>query len=159
MEKICIVKRRNKSIQEIGRETTHVLTNNFNTQRNKDYIFKELNEDKNHVLSFNLTPEQCDSIRPNGHIQSLLNEKSADLSLDIQQHNNGQIISKFDFKKDKAVKLPKTKHVCQMLQISTSLLRKLVKEEKIKSYKLGRLRRFSLEDIIEYLTENEKFGN
>jgi len=36
---------------------------------------------------------------------------------------------------------------------------KLVKEQKIKSYKIGRLRRFSLEDILEYLTENEELAN
>jgi excisionase family DNA binding protein len=33
---------------------------------------------------------------------------------------------------------------------------KLVKEERLKSYKLGRLRRFSLEDILNYLTENNE---
>lgn len=159
MEKICIAKRRNKSIQEIGRGVTRALTNNFNIPRNKDYVLKELNEDKNHVLSFNLTPEQCEIIRPNSHIQSLLNGTSRALSLDMHQHNDGQIIFKFYFKKEKTVKLLKTKHVCQMLQISTSFLKRLVKEEKIKSLKLGRLRRFSLEYILEYLTENEKPGN
>jgi len=31
---------------------------------------------------------------------------------------------------------------------------KLVREKKLKSYKLGRLRRFSFQDVLNYLTEN-----
>jgi len=44
-------------------------------------------------------------------------------------------------------------------QISKSFLRKLIRTRRIKSYKLGRLRRFSLEDILEYLTRNEYLEN
>ncbi|MFQ5963037.1 MAG: helix-turn-helix domain-containing protein [Candidatus Scalinduaceae bacterium] len=69
------------------------------------------------------------------------------------------MVFEFNFKKEDTPKLLKTKHVCQILQISTSFLKKLVKEEKIKSYKLDRLRRFSLEDILDYLTKNEEFKN
>lgn len=43
-----------------------------------------------------------------------------------------------------------------MLQVSSGFLMKRVKEKKLKSYKLGRLRRFSLEDILNYLTENNE---
>jgi len=47
--------------------------------------------------------------------------------------------------------------VCQMLQVSRSFLQKLVHENKIKSYKLGRMRRFLLEDILEYLSSEVDF--
>jgi excisionase family DNA binding protein len=43
-----------------------------------------------------------------------------------------------------------------MLQVSSGFLMKLVKGKKLKSYKLSRLRRFSLEDILNYLTENNE---
>lgn len=42
-----------------------------------------------------------------------------------------------------------------MLQISRSFLTKLIKAGQMKSYKLGRLRRFLLEDILEYLSQGE----
>ena len=42
-----------------------------------------------------------------------------------------------------------------MLQISKSFLIRLVKGKKIKSYKFGRLRRFLLTDVIEYLSFSE----
>jgi len=45
-----------------------------------------------------------------------------------------------------------------MLQISKSFLQKLVNEKKINSYKLGRRRRFLLEDILEYLSNDDVFA-
>ena len=48
-----------------------------------------------------------------------------------------------------------SQHVCQMLQISKSLLMNLVKAGKIRSYKIGKLRRFLLEDILDYLSKSE----
>jgi excisionase family DNA binding protein len=44
-----------------------------------------------------------------------------------------------------------------MLQVSRSFLQKLVHGNKIKSYKLGRMRRFLLEDILEYLSSEVDF--
>ena len=50
----------------------------------------------------------------------------------------------------------KSIHVCQMLQIGKSTLMTLVKSRKIRSYKIGRLRRFLLEDILDYLSKSEE---
>jgi excisionase family DNA binding protein len=41
-----------------------------------------------------------------------------------------------------------------MLQISRSFLQKIIHEKKLNSYKLGRMRRFLLEDILEYLSSD-----
>ncbi|MCE5212327.1 MAG: helix-turn-helix domain-containing protein, partial [Deltaproteobacteria bacterium] len=48
--------------------------------------------------------------------------------------------------------------VCQMLQVSRSFLQKIIHENRIKSYKLGRMRRFLLEDILEYLSNDAEFA-
>ena len=45
-----------------------------------------------------------------------------------------------------------------MLQISRSFLQKLINEKKLNSYKLGRMRRFLLEDILEYLSNDVEFA-
>ena len=153
MEKIYLVKGRNKSIQEIGRESPLALRNNFGTQRNKLYEFKELNKDEHKILSFGLTPEQGEHLRSNCYFQSLLTGTAKTLSLNMERRNEGQFVFNFHVEKDTSLRLLKAKHVCQMLQVSSGFLRKLVKAEKIKSYKLGRLRRFSLEDVLVYLTE------
>ncbi|MDR4505427.1 MAG: helix-turn-helix domain-containing protein [Candidatus Scalindua sp.] len=156
MEKICIVKRRSKGIHETGGEAPRTFSEIFDTDENRSPAFEEVKGDKDNAVSFRLTPEQCEYLRPIGHIHSLMEGSPNVLSLDTERKSDGQIIFKFHFneKKEKSLKLLKPKHVCQMLQISTSFLSKLVKEEKIKSHKLGRLRRFSLDEVIEYLTSN-----
>jgi excisionase family DNA binding protein len=46
----------------------------------------------------------------------------------------------------------KPDQVCRMMQISRNSLNRMVKEKKIKSHKIGRLRRFSLKEIIEAMS-------
>ncbi|MDP6923647.1 MAG: helix-turn-helix domain-containing protein [Candidatus Scalindua sp.] len=60
----------------------------------------------------------------------------------------------FHFGDADSMKLLKTKEACRMMQVSAGFLMKLVREKKLKSYKLGRLRRFSFQDVLNYLTEN-----
>ena len=43
------------------------------------------------------------------------------------------------------------KEICQMLQVSRHTLDRIVRTGCIKSYRVGRLRRFSAEDIMDYL--------
>ncbi|TVM03372.1 MAG: hypothetical protein CV087_05350 [Candidatus Brocadia sp. WS118] len=155
MEKLCIVNRRKKSIQEVGKETAHDLLDNGNMFREKEPLFESLPVDSDYVLSFNLTSEQCAFVQSNDHIKSLLDSTSSGFRLDMQHSEDGHIVFKFCFDKVDIEKMLKTEHVCQMLQVSKSFLMKLVKEKEIRSYKMGRLRRFSLKDILEYLTEKK----
>jgi len=90
-------------------------------------------------------------------VKYFLNGDATGVSLDIQRHTEGQIIFNFQFKKvEDIVRMLKAKHVCQMLQISNSLLMSLVKSKKIRSYKVGRLRRFLLQDVLDYLSRSEE---
>ncbi len=156
MEKICIVKRRNAISNELRKENTYALTNYRGIHSEENYVFEEPNENKNHDLSFNLTSEQSELIRSNHRIKSLINGEANSFVLNMQKEENGQTVFNFDFGEPDTVKLLKTKEVCHMLQVSSGFLMKLVKGRKLKSYKLGRLRRFSLEDILNYLTENNE---
>lgn len=52
------------------------------------------------------------------------------------------------------VRMLNTKSVCEMLQISRSHVAKLIREKHIKSYKIGRSRRFSLEDVLEFVNKS-----
>ncbi|MCF6153815.1 MAG: DNA-binding protein [Candidatus Brocadia sp.] len=153
MEKLCIVRRRKKSLQEVGKEVIHELMDNGSMCREKESSLENLSGENDNVLSFPLTPEQCGFVRSNNHIKSIINGTSHGFHLDMQDYENGHIIFKFCFDKVDIEKMLKTEHVCQMLQVSKSFLMKLVKEKEIRSYKMGRLRRFSLKDILEYLTE------
>jgi excisionase family DNA binding protein len=68
---------------------------------------------------------------------------------------NGRIVFNFRIKTDDTLKMLTVTQVGQMLQISKSFLLRLVKAKKIKSYKFGRLRRFLLTDVIDYLSFSE----
>jgi excisionase family DNA binding protein len=43
------------------------------------------------------------------------------------------------------------KEVCQILQVSRSFLKRLTARGELKGYKIGRMRRFLLEDVLEYV--------
>lgn len=156
MEKICIVKRRNNISNELRKEDAYSLANNCGLHSEGNYVFEEPDENKIHDLSFNLTPEQSGLIRSNQHIKSLINGEAYSFALNAQKDEKEQTVLKFHFREPDTVQLLKTKEVCHMLQVSSGFLMKLVKEKKLKSYKLGRLRRFSLEDILNYLTDNNE---
>ncbi len=177
MEKICIVRRRKKSTQELKNETdyiadneliptqglsvisSHVFEHGIDVHEKKDYSYENSRGDKNQMISFNLTPEQGKLLRSGNFAQYLTNGISSGAALSVQQHEDGEICLNFHFDRVNTLRMLKSGHVCAMLQISKSFLMKLVKEQKIKSYKIGRLRRFSLEDVLEYLTENGELAN
>ncbi len=141
MEKISIVKRRKKAVLE--------------TEEGNSGPADKGSE----VFTFNLTSQQQKLVKSSSHIKSLMDKAADNPALDVQQQEDGHIVFKFNLEKMDTVKMLKSEHVCQMLQISKSLLSRLVREKKIRSYKVGRLRRFSLEDVLAYLTDNEDYRN
>lgn len=68
----------------------------------------------------------------------------------------GKYVFNFLFKQVHDVRMLSSKDVCIMLKISKRFLAKLVSSGKIDSYKIGRLRRFLLDDILTYLGENKE---
>ena len=153
MEKICIVKRRNSISNGLSQGRDFMPVNNREVYGGTDYEFEKLTNDESDKLSFNLTSEQSELIRSNEHLKSFTDHETKSFILDMRKEE-GQIFFNFNFGEAENMKLLKTKETCRMLQVSTSFLMKLVKEKKIKSYKLGRLRRFSFQDILDYLSEN-----
>jgi len=177
MEKICIVRRRKNNIQGVGKRADYItdkemmpsqslgvvlsqaVKNDISAHGREKSPVDEVVGDKNEMISFNLTPEQCELIRSGNFAQYLSSGISRGAALNVQQQEDGQISLIFYFDRVNTLRMLKPKHVCEMLQISRSFLGKLIKTKRLKSYKIGRLRRFSLEDILEYLTRNEYFGN
>jgi len=153
MEKICIVKRRNRISSGLGQRRTFMPVNKGEVYGGIDYEFENVADDESDNLSLNLTPEQSKLMLSNEHLNSLADRESKSFVLNMKKAN-GQIFLNFNFGEADNMKLLKTKEACSMLQVSSSFLLKLVREKKLKSYKLGRLRRFSFQDVLNYLTEN-----
>lgn len=173
MDKISIVKRRKKEFWEPEREhspgvDTEVGEDELTEMPTSVLHLSSGNTDKgiitphapekniNETISINLTPEQYDLVKSSQYVKYFLNGEASGVSLDMQKHRNGQIIFNFQFRKVDTVKMLKSEHVCRMLQISNSTLIKLVKLKKMRSYKIGRLRRFLLQDILDYLSRSEE---
>ena len=174
MEKISIVKRRKKGhseterdpifgsddralpLQELTEIPARLLRQSPDDTDENVPALEELPGDNDQAISIKLTPEQYNLVKSSQYVNYFLNGESSGVSLDMQQRPDGQIVFNFQFKKVDTVKMLKSEHVCQMLQISRSLLMNLVKSRKIRSYKIGRLRRFLLEDILDYLSKSEE---
>lgn len=77
------------------------------------------------------------------------------IAIDQPTFEEGRVTFNFRLKTDETLKMLKPDQVCQMLQISRTFLAQLVRKKSIRSYKFGRLRRFLLADVIDYLTRNE----
>jgi excisionase family DNA binding protein len=174
MEKISIVRRRRNGIfehrgqhqpeigsqmlygQELIEIPSRVLNESPKCESGESQGLEEPDTDINEAISVNLTPDQYDLVKSNRYVKYFLNGDSTGVSLDIQKQTEGQIIFNFQFKKVDIVRMLKAKHVCQMLQISNSLLMNLVRSKKIRSFKVGRLRRFLLQDVLDYLSRSEE---
>lgn len=172
MEKISIVRRRkNETFESTGEqrpgshlrydreliEIPSTLLNQGSKGMGKEFHRLEAPpQDINESISINLTPDQYDLVKSNRYVNYFLNGEATGVSVDIQRHTEGQIIFNFQFKKVDIVRMLKAKHVCQMLEISNGMLMNLVKSKKIRSYKIGRLRRFLLQDVLDYLSRSEE---
>jgi excisionase family DNA binding protein len=167
MEKICIVKRRQlysevkavPAITEI-RESSLKIENpavdmeasgeSFNGQP----AVKELNNKSANEVSITLTPEQSKVLQETDYIKKMLNGTIKDPAFTIQRNAAGQIVLNYRFYVAVHLRMLRIDQVCTMLQISRSNLKRMIHGNKIKSYKIGRLRRFLLADILEYLLGN-----
>ncbi|MCX5848222.1 MAG: helix-turn-helix domain-containing protein [Deltaproteobacteria bacterium] len=172
MEKICIVKRRREyaqpevklSFQNIHHDTfppevvaSSISFDNHPELSNKK-IVEEFIDNSSSVISITMTKEQSALLQQSEYIKDLLNGTKNDPSLDIKLNDDGQLALNFRFNDSLLLRMLSPNQVCQMLQISRSFLQKLINEKKMNSYKLGRLRRFLLEDVLEYLSNGTEFN-
>lgn len=150
MEKFCIVKRRRQGIQGPFPFPLPVREEKHGPQYNDLNLSEKINSREDSSLFLELAPKQNRIIRSGEiHLQGTETTKSMDLNL--HQEEDGSIVFSFHLDLDHTLMMLKPEQVCRMMQISRHLLDRLVKEDKIKSYKLGRLRRFYLNDIVEAL--------
>lgn len=105
-------------------------------------------------LSIELTPTQADVVKSHAYFKLLLDAEADGSSVGVQRSENGEIVFNFYFKQVHVLRMLTSSDVCDMLLVSRAFLSKLVRVGRLKSYKIGRLRRFSLEDILALLSES-----
>jgi excisionase family DNA binding protein len=170
MEKICIVKRRQqyapeevkRTVQDSQNVTLPLRIEVIDTAVDNRHKFpgekavEEFNDDSGHIISIIMTNEQSSMLQSSEHIRDLLSGRRSDPSLYLKRSPDGRIILNFYLHESPTVHMLRFDQVCQILQISRSFLQKLVHKKTLKSYKLGRLRRFEMEDILDYLISHEE---
>ncbi|MGA2782038.1 MAG: helix-turn-helix domain-containing protein [Smithella sp.] len=117
-------------------------------------IVEEFMDKSSSVISITMTKEQSELLKQSEYIKELLSGAKSDPSLDIKINPDGRISLNYHFNDSLLLRMLSPNQVCQMLQISRSFLQKIINEKKLNSYKLGRMRRFLLEDILEYLSSD-----
>jgi excisionase family DNA binding protein len=157
MGKICIVRRRKRGPCEPA-GIVPAMNDRISSERRCDSVFEEIMSEGEGSISVRLTREQAIFIRSHRHFDRLLGAAGEGVQVDIAQGPEGSIIFNFSFKQVHTVKMLSPKDVCTMLSVSRWLLARLVREERIRSYKIGRLRRFSLADILDYIGASRETG-
>lgn len=174
MEKICIVEKRKRhlrkrtgaasfvpasggSLQETSGETVWNKSDIDGHWRSEgtELPNTSLPRDNSDVVSVKLTPEQSSYILSNKLIDYLSADTLHDIFINTNSTDDRYIIFNFHVNTSDSVRLLKVDQVCEMLQVSRRFLSNLVKSKKIKSYKMGGLRRFSFDDILMFLAESE----
>jgi excisionase family DNA binding protein len=153
MEKFCIVKRRKQSLQYPFPNLLSLEEEEPDFREATINSLKRFHPNHEPVLSFGLTPWQSRTLQSGGIFPFLEKDTPKNLKLTMHHEENGSIVFNFHLDLDRDFEMFKPNQVCQMMQISRTLLNRMVHENKIKSYKIGRLRRFSLKDIFEALNQ------
>lgn len=168
MDKICIVKRRKRLGEPTYREMEGIeepivdqpqlddiscaFVNGASGVRVQDSLTSQAPGNIDQRLSVQLNPLNPRRIERYDQMPSAEAHRPEVIAGD----QDGKFVFNFLFKKVHDVRMLSPKDVCVMLKISRCFLSKLVSLGKIDSYKLGRLRRFLLDDILTYLGENKE---
>ena len=105
------------------------------------------------TVSLKLTQEQIKTIRSNSSLMSVFNGELTGGSAELN-YRDEPITIKFEFEPLAPVRLLMSEEVIQMLRISNGYLKTIVRDGKLKSYKIGKGRRYMLEDVLSYLQES-----
>jgi excisionase family DNA binding protein len=151
LEKFCIVKRRKQGLMNSFPSALPFREEKISSWTDSPHPPREDFPKEEPVLSIDLTPTQNRVIRSGGILQLLNTSTPKTFNVDLQHKEDGAII--FNFHLQNFMML-NPQQVCQMMQISRSFLNRMILEKRIKSYKIGRLRRFFLNDILENLNGN-----
>lgn len=139
MEKICIAKRRNDD-RAAGRSAFEM----------KSPAPEYIESSKQEVMSFALSPAELEKINRSGcfHFSdSIPNGFSCDC-----RREEEKMVFNFHFSNAEPIRMLKSHQVRLMLQIGKGALAGLIRSGDLKSYRIGRVRRFLVKDIMEYLS-------
>ncbi len=163
MEKVCLVKRRQQYQPNdlIHSSCDSPFDLSMTAFGNKTFlgqpVVEEFDDQTGHIVCITMTGEQSKMLQNSEYIKKLIEGDLTDPALNLTLNAAGQVVLRFSIT-EPCLRMIRCDQVCQMLKISRSFLQKLIHDHNIKSYKIGRLRRFVMEDILDYLISHEDHG-
>jgi excisionase family DNA binding protein len=167
MEKICIAKRRKKELvlpfpglysdETAGparpcSERPYAVTRvRFLTEKGS---LEDPVGDGDYRLSVELTPSRLAGQDAAGLIMSLAGIQKEE-ALFSRVEEDGRLVFNFQFKTAAPFSLLSGRQACRMLSVSRSFLARLVQTGGMRSFKIGRLRRFRLDDLLDYVSSSQ----
>jgi excisionase family DNA binding protein len=112
----------------------------------------ECREDKR--VSLTLTPEQGCMLQQNPYLHSFF-DGSRVCGSTRTDRQDGMVVLQLVFEPPFALRLLKMGEVLQMLRVGKKTVVKLIREGQLKCYRVGRLNRIRLDDVLSYL-ENSR---
>jgi len=169
MGKICIVKRRKREEQSgsgssDGADLYMLEPHDFEGLKPSDRdaltwshpLLDGVSDPEEQKFTMELTPSQTAVVRSHSCFKLLLGAGTDGSGVNVERTEEGNVVFNFYFRQVYFAKMLTSADVCSMLQISKAFLSRLVRDGGLKSYKIGRLRRFSLEDILAHLGEGKE---
>ena len=102
------------------------------------------------TVSLKLTQEQVKAIKSRSSLLSIFNGELTGGSAELK-YRDEPVTIKFELEQLAPVRLLMSEEVVQMLRISNGFLKTIVRDGRLKSYKVGKGRRYMLEDVLSYL--------
>jgi excisionase family DNA binding protein len=146
MEKISIVKRRK--------------ADDSNTEKNAGGFFRKVIEQKpvenntGEVDAYELHDYTLKN-ESNSESINISGENPYEIEIKKVESEDGKIILNLNFASVQSQRMLTSADVCIMLKISKYLLQRLIREKEIRCYKIGKLKRFLLEDILTYIQRSK----
>ncbi|MCX5805176.1 MAG: helix-turn-helix domain-containing protein [Proteobacteria bacterium] len=146
MEKISIVKRRK--------------ADDSNTEKNAANSFRKVIEQKpveNNAGTVNAYELHDYPLKNKSDSQDINISGNNPYEIEIKkmESEDGKIVLNLNFASMQPQRMLTSADVCMMLKISKYLLQRLVKEKEIGCYKVGKLKRFLLDDILTYIQRSK----
>lgn len=167
MEKISIVKRRNDTNNnhqfycpgpDPMSDVSPASITSAVKRRLLQAPYAEITPEENppNAMEVTLSPELTAHLRSAKGLEQFFQQGIVGVDIKVEKEKEDQVVFRFHFSQVQNPKMLTPAEVCEMMRISRSFLGKIVKHGSIKSYKIGRLRRFLVTHVLDYLSNEDK---
>jgi excisionase family DNA binding protein len=146
MEKISIVKRRKAE----GGDTENKPAASF-----RKVIEQKPAENSTDSAKAHEFPEHTMKNKSDLQDINISGNNPYEIKMEKKETEDGKLVLNLSFASVQSQRMLTSTDVCMILKISKYLLRRLVKEKEIGCYKIGRLKRFLLDDILTYIQRSK----